>query len=151
MLNWFQKKGKKRSKDEIEKAANTGRNAFLTQQMRAIPILSQEGGSFFDDDKKMEPVELFFMWGWYYAWAEAKKDDDPPISACQNMIFYLVHWHDYAYQDALSEVKDMYDTWNADDPLCEAIRKRGGKSFEEPEYPHLGEVINVLSAHAPRS
>lgn len=132
----------------LEETAITGREHFLIQQIKAIPVLSGKEGAdeFQENSSKMLAVEIPFMWGWSHAYAKTstKLTTPPSMRASVHMIKYLMMHHEFGFKQARAEASEMDKMWNAADPLFDAISQRGEQSFSEPNLPWLGHVIAAL-------
>lgn len=128
----FRKKESARASAMMSDASEKARNHYLKQQIRAIAVLSGiEGADAFQDDPNaMLAVELPFVWGWHFAYAEQAGDwpTSPSMRASIHMVRYMMDHHEFDLQRARAEMTSLHEMWDEADPLFEAIQQRGVKS-----------------------
>ena len=132
----------------LEDASYRGRRHYLEQGIRATLALSGVNGAddFLDDTELMLGVEGPFMWGWHLAYAEEAGEwpTTPDMRASVHMIRYLMDHHGFDFKTAKADVQSLDRSWNAAEPLFEAIQNCGRESFSQPEEPFLAHVVSPI-------
>jgi hypothetical protein len=141
----FGKKEDPRIDAMMDDASQKARHHYLAQQIMAISELSGIEGAddFQDDPNSMLAIELPFMWGWHFAYAEQAGEwsTSPSMRASVHMIRYMMDHHEFDLQRARAEAASLDLGWNEADPLLEAVQERGIESYANPEEPALGQII----------
>ncbi|ROU02765.1 hypothetical protein EAT49_10640 [Histidinibacterium lentulum] len=135
----------------LREASAFGRKSFLTQQLLATGhLVGVEGAAEIQDNPDdMLAIELSFMWGWSFAYAEGRGGwpTTPDQRATLQMIQYCMDHHSMDLEQARAEGSALDRMWNEVDPLFDALQKRGQESFHDPDQPILAYAIERIAQY----
>tara|TARA_R110000796_G_scaffold238695_1_gene359128 strand:+ start:700 stop:1173 length:474 start_codon:yes stop_codon:yes gene_type:complete len=144
----FSKKDTTAASKMMEDASYRGRRHYLEQEILATIELSGDSGrdDFLDDAELRLELEEWFMWGWYFAYAEEAGEwpTPPDMRAGAHMLKYLMDHHGFDFKAAKVDVQSLDRNWNAAEPLFEAVQNKGRESFYQPEVPFLAHMVSAL-------